>query len=64
MPEFKGPKGTAYVYQGAGHDWVVEWWSKPISRRPGRHVKRTFPNSAKQAAIIVAKQMTGIFKEP
>lgn len=62
MAEFKGKLGTAYVYQGNGHDWIVEFWSPGTRKRKGRHVKRVISNSAKHAAIVIAKQMTGLFK--
>ena len=60
--EFKGPKGRACVYQGEAHDWVMEFWAKGTRKRLGKHVRRVFKNSARQAAIVVAKQMTGVFE--
>ncbi len=59
--EIKGPKGAAYVYQGAGHDWIVDFYAKGTRKRDGRHVLRTISNSNKTAAIIIAKQLAGAF---
>jgi hypothetical protein len=62
VKEFKGPRGSAYVYQGNGHDWIMEFWPTWTRKHPRKMVRRTFSNSAKQAAIIVAKQMAGVLK--
>jgi hypothetical protein len=64
VKEFKGPNGTAYVYQGKGHDWQLDFYPKYSRKHPRKEVRRTFGKSAKQAAIIVAKQMVGIFSNP
>jgi hypothetical protein len=59
----KGPKGEASVYQGDGHDWMVDFYPKWYNRRPPPKVtRRTFKGpGAKGAAVIVAKQLTGVF---
>jgi hypothetical protein len=59
----QGPNGVAYVYQGEGHDWVLEFWPRSTRKHPRKMTKRVFKNSAKQAAVIVGKQMTGLFKK-
>jgi hypothetical protein len=65
MQEFKGSNGSAYVYKGDGHDWTLEFWPKYSRKHPRKTVRRTFKGpTAKSAAIIVAKQMVGIFKQP
>jgi hypothetical protein len=57
----KGPMGNAYVYQGEGHDWVMEFWPNWTRKHPRKPSKQVFPNSAKQAAITRAKQVTGFY---
>lgn len=62
MKTFKGPLGEACVYQGEGHDWILEFWPKDTRKHRRKPTRRTFKDSAKQAAIIVAKQLAGIYK--
>jgi len=62
VKEYKGSNGSAYVYQGKGHDWQLDFYPKYSRKHPRKEVRRTFKGpTAKSAAIIVAKQMCGIF---
>jgi hypothetical protein len=60
--QFKGPMGSAYVYQGEGHDWVMEFWPNYTRKHPRKMQRQTFKDSQKQAAITRAKQVTGWFE--
>jgi hypothetical protein len=58
----KGPLGSAMVYQGQGHDWILEFYPRDTRKHRRKTTRRVFNNSAKQAAVIVAKQLTGVFQ--
>lgn len=62
MKPIRGPLGEALVYQGRGHDWVLEFWPRDTRRHRRKPTRRVFENSNKKAAVIVAKQLTGMFK--
>ena len=58
----KGPLGSAMVYQGQEHDWILEFYPRDTRKHRRKPTRRVFKDSAKQAAVIVAKQLTGVFQ--